>query len=59
MTANTAAAAVSPTEEMEEISVSNFYQTISQKNDILLLDVRNDQDFDTIRQNECFKKLTV
>ncbi len=49
MTANTAAAAVSPTEEMEEISVSNFYQTISQKNDILLLDVRNDQDFDAWR----------
>ena len=49
MTANTAADAVTSAEENEEISVSNFYQTINQKNDILLLDVRNDRDFDAWR----------
>ena len=49
MTANTAAEAVTSIEENEEISVSNFYQSISQKNDILLLDVRNDRDFDAWR----------
>ncbi len=44
MTANTAADAVKPAVENEEITVSDFYQSINQKNDILLLDVRNDRD---------------
>jgi len=33
----------------EEISVAEFYRRISQPNDLLLLDVRNDRDFETWR----------
>jgi glyoxylase-like metal-dependent hydrolase (beta-lactamase superfamily II) len=35
--------------EIEEITVEEFYQRVSQKNDVLLLDVRNDRDFEAWR----------
>lgn len=35
--------------EIEEISVEEFYQRVSRKNDVLLLDVRNDRDFEEWR----------
>lgn len=36
-------------ERIEELTVAEFYARISQENDILLLDVRNDRDFETWR----------
>ncbi|MGD2076814.1 MAG: MBL fold metallo-hydrolase [Chloroflexota bacterium] len=43
-------AATAETEaEIEEITVDEFYRRISQPNDILLLDVRNDRDFENWR----------
>lgn len=35
--------------QIEEITVAEFYRKISRENDILLLDVRNDRDFETWR----------
>ena len=35
--------------EIEEISVEEFYERVSRKNDVLLLDVRNDRDFEEWR----------
>ena len=33
-------------DSLEEITVADFYQHISQENDLLLLDIRSDQDYD-------------
>ena len=42
-------ASTTASSESEEITVERFYEMVSQKNDILLLDVRNDRDFEAWR----------
>jgi glyoxylase-like metal-dependent hydrolase (beta-lactamase superfamily II)/rhodanese-related sulfurtransferase len=42
-------AAVAAAQRLDEIEVETFHQWISQENDVLLLDVRNDRDFEAWR----------
>jgi glyoxylase-like metal-dependent hydrolase (beta-lactamase superfamily II)/rhodanese-related sulfurtransferase len=46
-------------QELEEITVDEFYDLISRENDFLLLDVRNDRDFDAWRIESRFTPETM
>ena len=58
-TLSTAASEAGDIAEIEEITVEEFYQRISQKNDILLLDVRNDRDFEAWKIESCHTPETM
>ena len=49
MSGMSAAATAETNDELEEITVDEFYQRVSGPSDVLLLDVRNDRDFENWR----------
>ena len=53
------AVATPPDLNLEEITVDQFYELMSRENDFLLLDVRNDQDFENWRVESRFTPETM